>query len=343
MVKAKTIQLAVDSFGSFLGMEKGCFVLRDKNGNEKRYPLFEDEIGSVQLRSGNTVSVGALASLAFWQIDTLVQTGRGRPIGIFRSLEDDSHVETRIAQYKSQEDEKLPLIAKTLVLSKIEGMNHVLTKYGLRRIDYSHIEKVKWLEESDVRTLRIKLTNVEGHCSKNYFDQIFTMFYEYLRPKGRIGYKAFDKLNNLFNLGYEILSWRVHIALLRARLEPFLGYLHAPAWGKPSLICDFLELYRHVIDDFIIGYARKLEPRDFILKTENFSANRKGKREYLNDLQTRGFAKSLDAYFLTQVNLPRYRMGNRQELETLINEEACLFAKYLRNERKSWTPRIVLP
>jgi hypothetical protein len=32
--------------------------------------------------------------------------------------------------------------------------------------------------------------------------------------------------------------------------------------------------------------------------------------------------------------------GEKQELETLINEEALLFAKYLRNERETWIPRI---
>lgn len=30
-----------------------------------------------------------------------------------------------------------------------------------------------------------------------------------------------------------------------------------------------------------------------------------------------------------------------QEIETLINEEALLFAKYLRLETKEWNPRIV--
>ena len=34
------------------------------------------------------------------------------------------------------------------------------------------------------------------------------------------------------------------------------------------------------------------------------------------------------------------RVGNRQTLETLISEEAILLAKYLRNERKDWNPRI---
>jgi CRISPR-associated protein Cas1 len=167
------------------------------------------------------------------------------------------------------------------------------------------------------------------------------MFYEFLRPKGRKGFKAFDKLNNLLNLGYELLSWRIHTALLRARLEPFLGYLHSPAWGKPSLVCDFVELYRFLIDDFVIEYSRSLKPKDFILKAENFSSNRKGKREYLNDFKTRDFMKKLNEYFLTEVKIPRYRIGKKQELETLIGEEAFLLAKYLRDEKPTWNPRIV--
>jgi len=34
--------------------------------------------------------------------------------------------------------------------------------------------------------------------------------------------------------------------------------------------------------------------------------------------------------------------GEHQEIETLINEEALLFAKYLRNEREIWKPRTVV-
>jgi hypothetical protein len=34
------------------------------------------------------------------------------------------------------------------------------------------------------------------------------------------------------------------------------------------------------------------------------------------------------------------KVGSKQEIETLINEEALLFAKYLRNERRDWNPRI---
>jgi hypothetical protein len=36
----------------------------------------------------------------------------------------------------------------------------------------------------------------------------------------------------------------------------------------------------------------------------------------------------------------RIRIGGRQTIETLISEEALLLAKLLRDERKTWIPRI---
>jgi hypothetical protein len=50
--------------------------------------------------------------------------------------------------------------------------------------------------------------------------------------------------------------------------------------------------------------------------------------------------KQLNAFFEVTVEVPRIRIGGRQAIETLINEEALLFAKYLRNEKKDWMPRI---
>lgn len=49
----------------------------------------------------------------------------------------------------------------------------------------------------------------------------------------------------------------------------------------------------------------------------------------------------LDKHFKTKVSIPRIRRGSKQELETLMAEEALLFAKYLRNEKQTWIPRIV--
>jgi len=341
-MKAKTDKVCLDGFGSFIGRDKGCLVVRDKERTEKRYPLFDNKIGEIQIRSGNSISAGALATCGFWNIDVLILTGRGHPVAILKSLYDDSHVETRICQYRALENGKAFEIAKKFVIGKIEGQNQLLKKYSLRRIDFSVIETIKNLNAEEYQTLRTRLTGIEGKCSEKYFSQIFNLFNESIRPSCRKKFKAYDGLNNLFNLTYRVLSWKVHIALIKAKLEPYLGFLHGIQFGKPSLVCDFIELYRYLMDDFLVEYARKLKPSHFVIKAEDFSRKRKGKRQYLNEKMTNEFIKKLNAYFESKVEIPRIKVGKRQEIETLINEEALLLAKYLRDERKSWGPRIAI-
>jgi CRISPR-associated protein Cas1 len=342
MVKSKTLKLVLDGYGSFLGMEKGCFVVRDREGHTEKYPLFESEIGEIQISSGNTVSSGALASCGFWGMDCLFLTQKGRPVAMLKSLElDDANVKTRLRQYEAFNSEKAEYIAKQLILGKLTGQNQVLSKYGLKRHDYSIQQKIKNLEDDNTTRLRTRLMSIEGHFSDNYFNQIFSLIPYTIRPDSRKTYKAFAGINNLFNLAYEMLSWKVHHALIKAKLEPYLGFLHSLAEGKPSLICDFMELYRYLIDDFVIDHCKRLQKKDFIMKYEDFSANRKGKREYLNDALTHDLMRSLNEYFTTKVEVSRIRMGETQEIETLITEEALLFAQYIRNEKQTWIPRIV--
>ncbi len=46
-------------------------------------------------------------------------------------------------------------------------------------------------------------------------------------------------------------------------------------------------------------------------------------------------------FFDRMVDVERIKVGKRQTIDTLISEEALLFAKYVRNEKKEWVPRIV--
>ncbi len=340
-MKTKTVKIALEGFGSYLGMEKGCFVVKDREGNTEKYPLFESEIGEIQFKSGNMVSTGALASCGFWGIDCLFLTQKGRPVAMLRSLDDGSHVKTRISQYEALKTEKSIHIAKQFVLGKLEGQKQLLRKYGLRNHDFSVVEKVRNLEAEDTTKLRTRLMSIEGHFSENYFIQIFSLIPYSLRPDSRKTFRAYDGINNLFNLAYEVLSWKVQYALLKAKLEPYLGFLHSIEKGKPSLICDFQELYRYLVDDFIIEYCRNLHRKDFTVKNEDYTASRKGKRQYLNEAKNRDLLNRLDNYFEKRVAVPRMRRGAHQEIETLISEEAFLFAKYLRGEKTHWKPRTV--
>jgi hypothetical protein len=137
----------------------------------------------------------------------------------------------------------------------------------------------------------------------------------------------------------QLHAWKVHKALIKAKLEPYLGFLHSVQHGKPSLVCDFMELYRYLIDDVLIDHCRKLNPKDFIVKTENLGRKKQGKREYLSNQQTRELMKKLELYLENIVDIPRIKVGKKQTIETLINEEALLFAEYLRKQNEIWIPR----
>ena len=50
-------------------------------------------------------------------------------------------------------------------------------------------------------------------------------------------------------------------------------------------------------------------------------------------------AEGLNNFFDRVVDVARIKHGNRQTIDTLISEEALLFAKYLREELSAWTPR----
>jgi len=339
--EAKVVKLVVDSFGSFLGMEKGCIILRDKKGKTTKYPLFEEEIGEVVLQSGNLVSTGVLSALGFWQIDVLITTRNGYPIAMLKNLEDDSHVKTRICQYEALKNGKALYLAKQFVIGKIEGQNLLLNKYGLETNQFLG-RMADAVRESDLKRLRSRLLQLEGKQGDHYFRQIFQLFPEKLRPTNRVGLRAYDGLNNTFNLAYTLLFWKCYRALIKAHLEPYLGFLHNLRFGRPSLVCDFVELYRHLADDFVIQFCQELKPKDFIAKTETFN-NKKGKRIYLNRSLTNDLTNRLHDHFRKDVKVPRIKRGEKQELETLINEEAMLLGKYLRNERENWIPRVAIP
>ena len=100
-----------------------------------------------------------------------------------------------------------------------------------------------------------------------------------------------------------------------------------------------MELYRCLVDDFLVGFSRNLKPRDFEAKSELF----KGKRFYLKKLKSEELTRELHSFFMRKVRVPRFRHGNSQEVESLINEEAILLALYLRNKMESWVPRIAFP
>lgn len=83
-----------------------------------------------------------------------------------------------------------------------------------------------------------------------------------------------------------------------------------------------------------------MHKKDFVLVTDFMMRLRMGKRIHLCEFETNDLAEGLISLLECEVDIPRIRHGIGQTLDTLINEEAYAFARFLRDERDTWIPRI---
>ncbi len=90
----------------------------------------------------------------------------------------------------------------------------------------------------------------------------------------------------------------------------------------------------------MIERRQKLRKKDFVLVTDFMMHLKMGKKIHLKEYETDSLAEALNALFDRMVKVNRIKVGKRQTIDTLISEEALLFAKYLKNEKKEWVPRI---
>lgn len=339
MVQNSYLRLDVNTYGNLLGAEKGCIRLRDKNGKVKLFPLHEKILGEINVKSGNVISTALLCSLAYWNIDLMISTRNGKPLAVFRNIDDDSHVEVRISQYRALSNGKGYNIAKQLVKGKIEGQNYLLEKYGYNT-HTTILDKVIAAEAPNLKKLRPTLLSLEGIYSRYYFKQIFKELPESIRPETRSTFKAYTGVNNVLNLCYRILFSRCYQSLVKNHMEPYLGYLHSTVVGRPSFVYDFMEVYRHLIDYFVIEYCRDLSPHDFTACKEMIG-NKMAKRIFLTDEMTDDCISKLSKYFDRTFPVPNKKGGKKAKLSTIITDEPySLWVYFQRTDKYEWVPKI---
>ena len=80
---------------------------------------------------------------------------------------------------------------------------------------------------------------VEAQASSEYFRCYFKHLGKGTPHREKKGAK--DPVNNLLNLGYELLKVEVLKGIYRSHLDPYFGFLHTPSGSKPALACDLME------------------------------------------------------------------------------------------------------
>ncbi|MCK9521810.1 MAG: CRISPR-associated endonuclease Cas1 [Proteobacteria bacterium] len=162
-------------------------------------------------------------------------------------------------------------LATSCVRGKIENQRRLLARFQKRRPSTElskalvalRLAKQRVDSARDLDTLR----GVEGSAAAAYFAVFGTLITApNISFTKRLRRPPPDPVNILLSFGYTQLGNNIHAMIESAGLDPYLGGLHAPQYGRPSLVLDLIEEFRPVIVDSAVIRALNtgaISHRDF--------------------------------------------------------------------------------
>ena len=262
--------MVVASFGYFIGVSNRGITLRRKGVQIPVPP-------SIVLKHITILSDGVSISsnaIAFCMVKNI-------PIDFFdsHSLHIASIVSPKFLQTTHWDMqsrlslEKRVLIAKKIIVGKLRNQ--------LNLIKYFH-KYHKTILDFDVQYTRIESSFKEVLMKlricpilEQYQESIMAqeaqgalLYWEYVRlliEDDDVGFEfrehqgATDLVNSMLNYGYAILYPRIWQAILRHRLNPYMGFIHYQD-GNANLVFDIIELFRsQAVDRVVISMIQKKE------------------------------------------------------------------------------------
>lgn len=193
---------------------------------------------------------------------------RLRPI-LFASSGAEANFLLRQKQYLINEKLKQK-IANHLVFSKISG--HILLLKNIRQKTDEikiAIDDLSDYQKSCLLSDRLDiLMGIEGNCAKLFFKHHF-MQLKHFEWQGRKPRLKLDPVNVVLDMGYTLLFNYIECNLRLFGFDVYQGVLHQLWFKRKSLVCDFVEPFRCIIDkqvliSFNLGQFKK----------EHFSQNK---------------------------------------------------------------------
>jgi CRISPR/Cas system-associated endonuclease Cas1 len=97
--------------------------------------------------------------------------------------------------------------------------------------------------------------------------------------------EASRRVNALIPMGYSMLAKELTGVCHSVRLDPFLGFMHQPRYGRPVLALDLMEEFRRLVADSLaisIINRGEIGPEDSIKSASGTSMNDHGFRNQLD-------------------------------------------------------------
>jgi len=263
------MMLVLSNAGSEIGIKEERIQVRS-SGRVIREIRLQDLEG-ILAPVTTTITGSAIRKLLGRGIDIvfLKNSGRlaGRLTGPFAA-----NSALRIHQIQRMDDRSFALeMARRFVVAKLENQrSNLLRIRRKRRIEElgTAARRIRILSRSAAKAADIdELRGMEGAGAAAYFEVFGHLITnEVFAFSGRNRRPPRDPINACLSFGYTLLGSIIEGEIAAAGLDPMIGYLHQPAYSRPSLALDLLEEYRAPIVDVLtltLINRRTLSPADF--------------------------------------------------------------------------------
>jgi CRISPR-associated protein Cas1 len=303
--------LVVQKAGSQVGQRGGEFVVTVQGEVVRKLPLHQ--VRGIYLYGAVQLTAQAAESSLEHGIDVAYFAASGRFLGLLRGLP-ASGVDARLGQARLFNEPFFRLrLARECIRAKISNQRTMLMRNGDVPDRVLRLLAEARDATDDTRDLG-ELLGCEGAAANIYFEQFASMLkgaewkFDF---QGRNRRPPRDPVNALLSLGYSILAKELAGVCHAVGLDPFLGFLHQPRYGRPALALDLMEEFRPLVADSVaisLVNRGEVDPGDFIRAASGTFLNEQGRRRFWE-----AWFRRLD----TEVTHPEfgYKMSYRRMLE----------------------------
>jgi CRISPR-associated protein Cas1 len=304
--------LVVQTPGAQIG-QRGDELLVSVKGEDVR-KLPGQQVRAIYCYGAVQITAQAVSTCLELGIDVSYFSPAGRFLGMLGGLP-ASGVDARRGQYRLFEMPGVRLqLAREVIRAKIHNQRVMLMRNGDVPDRVTSL-MASFRDSTESARDLTALLGVEGSAAALYFEQFESMLKQRDNWKfdwrGRNRRPPRDPVNALLSLGYSMLAKELTGVCYSVGLDPFLGFMHQPRYGRPALALDLMEEFRPLIADSVaisLINRGELGPEDFIKSANGMFLTDKGRRPFWE-----GWFRRLD----TEVSHPEfsYKMAYRRMLE----------------------------
>jgi CRISP-associated protein Cas1 len=241
----------------------------------------------------------------------------------------------RRAQFQAHVDAERALqVARACVKGKLDNMRTMLLRSN-RQLQEKEVadaaEAIRCMVSEIPKAPKVGvLLGIEGNASASYFRVFGKLLRGPMTFTRRRRRPPTDPVNAMLSLGYTLLTQQVLGAIQVVGLDPYVGFLHQPRYGRPALALDLMEEFRPVIVDSVvlnIVNHRILTERDFHEELGVVYLKPDARKTFYAKFEERLQEELLHPYF-------QYRTDYRRCLETQVR----ILGKWLTGEIPVYIP-----